>query len=177
MWCRKNNYVWTYVQLPEVVFKGGCVLKPIKQFYKCRVFTLDFSSLYPSLIQENRLCYASLLLPHQLELYLNRQDLEIKPINIGEPSNQTYHWVQNRRTCLPEILNYLVTQRGIVKDLLEACTDPDMKQVYNQRQNNYKLCGNSMYGFTGYSKSHSPCVAIAVCTTVRNSVAYNFKKC
>lgn len=164
MWARKNNYVITYTKIPDVFFKGGQVLQPVKKFWMCRVFTLDFSSLYPSLIQENKLCYLSLILPGTEHLYLNRPDLEINSINIGEPSNQIYHWVQNRRVALPEILEFLVSERGRVKVELEVEKDPIRKIILDQRQNAIKLVGNSAYGFTGYIHSPWPCMPIAVCT-------------
>lgn len=165
MWCRKNNFVITYEQLEGIFFQGARVINPKIKFYRDRVFTLDFSSLYPSLIQENRLCFLSLILPWLVQQYLNRPDLEINSINIGEPSNQVYHWVQNTRVALPEILEFLVSQRNLVKAELAKETDPVKKVVLDQRQNSYKLCGNSAYGFTGYEHSPFPCMAIAVCTT------------
>jgi DNA polymerase elongation subunit (family B) len=176
MWCRKNNRVITYIKIPEVFFKGGEVLKPKKKFWKDRVFTLDFNSLYPSLIQENKLCFLSLILPGMEQLFLNRPDLEINSIDIGEPSNHVYHWVQNRRVALPEILEFLVSERGRVKKLLEVETDPIKQVVYDQRQLQIKLVGNSAYGFTGYTKSPWPCIAIAVCTTVKGRNAIMLAK-
>jgi hypothetical protein len=87
IWARNNNYVVTVEPLPKVDFKGGQVLSPKKRFWMYRVFTLDFSSLYPSLIESNLLCYLSLILPRHAESgkFANRPDLEITSINIGEP--------------------------------------------------------------------------------------------
>jgi DNA polymerase elongation subunit (family B) len=171
-WARDNNYVITLRELPSVVFKGGAVLEPMRDFYRTYVATLDFSSLYPSLIQSLLLCYLSLIHPNDLHLYKDRTDLIIAPINIGPPSNQVYYWVRNRRTALPEILATLVRSRSKIKKELETTTDPVMRTILDQRQNSFKLVANATYGFTGYEGSPWPCLPIAVCTTVegRNAI-------
>ena len=175
-WCRANNYVATLRFLQYVAFVGGEVLTPEKGFYDTLVATLDFNSLYPSLIQSHKLCFLSLIHPDDLHLYKGRHDLEIVSINIGPPSNQVYHWVVNRRTALPEILAELVKQRKIVKAQQAAEEDPVMEAILNQRQNAFKLVANATYGFTGFEYSPWPCLPIAVCTTVKGRNAIQTAK-
>lgn len=167
LWCRANNYVATLRILPKVPFKGGQVLTPEREFYNTYVATLDFSSLYPSLIQSHGFCFLSLIHPNDVHLYLNRPDLVIEAHNIGPPSNQVYYWVRNGRTALPEILAGLVGQRSEVKAQLAVETDPNRIVILDQRQNAIKLVANSTYGFTGFEFSPWPCLPIAVCTTVK----------
>ena len=46
-------------------YKGAFVLEPVKGFYKTPVATLDFASLYPSIMMAHNLCYCTLI-PHHL---------------------------------------------------------------------------------------------------------------
>lgn len=167
MWCRANNHVATVRALKQVVFVGGAVLHPEAGFWKTPVGTLDFSSLYPSLMQSHGLCWLSLIHPDDLHLYLGREDLVIDPINIGPPSNEVYYWVRNRQTALPTILAALVSERSAVKRELETETDPTRQVILDQRQLAIKLVANAVYGFTGYERSPWKCLPIAVCTTVK----------
>lgn len=186
IWARGNNAVATVVVLPNVHFEGAVVLKPKKGFYRARVFTLDYSSLYPSLIQMHKLCWLSLILPSDLHKYIIfnedgtftslRPDLDIRMKDLGPPSNQRYYWVVNKRTALPEILESLVSQRSQVKVELENEKDPARKVILDQRQNALKLVGNSAYGFTGYERSPWPCLPIACVTTLEGRLAIGTAK-
>lgn len=176
LWCRNNNHVATLRALPQVHFKGGQVLQPIRDFYRTYVATLDFSSLYPSLIQSLKLCFKSLIHPDDVAKYRGREDLDIVKYNIGPPSNQDYYWVRNCRTALPEILATLVGSRSAVKAELKKETDPNRQVILEQRQLAIKLVANSAYGFTGFEFSPWPCLPIAVCTTVNGRNAINSTK-
>ena len=43
-------------------FAGATVIEPIKGYYNIPITTLDFSSLYPSIMQAHNLCYTTLLM-------------------------------------------------------------------------------------------------------------------
>lgn len=45
----------------EVGYEGATVLEPIAGYYKSPVATLDFASLYPSIMMAHNLCYSTLL--------------------------------------------------------------------------------------------------------------------
>ncbi len=66
-----------------VAYEGATVLEAKQGFYSMPVATLDFASLYPSIMMAHNLCYSTLL-PH------NRQDaLELPvicPTSPGSPS-------------------------------------------------------------------------------------------
>lgn len=42
---------------------GATVLEPIKSYYEVPIATLDFASLYPSIMQAYNLCYSTMLSP------------------------------------------------------------------------------------------------------------------
>ena len=46
-------------------YKGAFVLEPVKGFYNTPIATLDFASLYPSIMMAHNLCYCTLI-PHSL---------------------------------------------------------------------------------------------------------------
>ena len=63
--CKKESLV-----IPElkknrsgdgVAYEGATVLDPIKSFYQVPICTLDFASLYPSIMQAYNLCYSTLM--------------------------------------------------------------------------------------------------------------------
>lgn len=45
----------------EDQFEGATVIEPKKGFYPDPIATLDFSSLYPSIMMAHNLCYTTLL--------------------------------------------------------------------------------------------------------------------
>lgn len=47
----------------EVGYEGATVLDPIKSYYETPIATLDFASLYPSIMQAYNLCYSTLVNP------------------------------------------------------------------------------------------------------------------
>lgn len=48
-------------------FEGAYVLDPAVGFYKEPIATLDFASLYPSIMMAHNLCYTTLVKANQLE--------------------------------------------------------------------------------------------------------------
>ena len=50
-------------------FEGATVIEPRKGYYDVPIATLDFSSLYPSIMMAHNLCYTSLLAPKDIEKY------------------------------------------------------------------------------------------------------------
>lgn len=45
-------------------FEGATVIEPKKGYYNEPIATLDFSSLYPSIMMAHNLCYTTLLQPN-----------------------------------------------------------------------------------------------------------------
>lgn len=46
-------------------YEGATVLDPIKAYYEVPIATLDFASLYPSIMQAYNLCYSTMVSPHE----------------------------------------------------------------------------------------------------------------
>lgn len=53
----------------EVGFEGAFVLDPKPGFYEQPIATLDFASLYPSIMMAHNLCYTTLIYRNQVDHY------------------------------------------------------------------------------------------------------------
>ena len=51
----------------EEQYEGATVIEPIKGYYDMPIATLDFTSLYPSIMMAHNLCYTTLLDPSEIE--------------------------------------------------------------------------------------------------------------
>lgn len=60
-----------------VAYEGATVLDAKQGFYKTPVATLDFASLYPSIMMAHNLCYSTLLPPERCALCTS-----LRPLNI-----------------------------------------------------------------------------------------------
>ena len=62
------NFILRYM-IFSLFFKGATVIEPKRGYYKKPIATLDFSSLYPSIMMAHNLCYTSLLSVSELFHY------------------------------------------------------------------------------------------------------------
>lgn len=52
---------YSYFAGTDDQYEGATVIEPEKGFYKIPIATLDFSSLYPSIMMAHNLCYTTLV--------------------------------------------------------------------------------------------------------------------
>lgn len=141
-------------------YEGATVIEPNRGYYDVPIATLDFSSLYPSIMMAHNLCYTTLL---------NKQS--IQAFNLTEddythtPNGDYFVKDSKRKGILPTILNELLTARKKAKNDLKKETDPFKKDVLNGRQLALKISANSVYGFTGATIGKLPCLAISSSVT------------
>jgi DNA polymerase delta subunit 1 len=139
-------------------FQGATVLEPLKGFYTDPVSTLDFASLYPSIMRAHNLCYTTLLRPEDVS--------KVPPEEITtSPTGDKFVKATQRPGLLPLILTELLTKRKAAKKLLKQEKDPFKKAVYDGRQLALKVSANSVYGFTGAQVGDLPCLAISSTVT------------
>lgn len=118
------------------------VIEPTRGFYKEPVATLDFASLYPSIMMAHNLCYSSLVPKHKRH--------EHNPEDITEtPNGDLFVKPSKKKGILPMILEELISARKRAKNELAKATDPFEKAVLDGRQLALKISANSVYGFTG----------------------------
>ena len=142
----------------DSTYEGATVIEPKKAYYEVPIATLDFASLYPSIMQAYNLCYSTLV---------SNQDVDKLPPNTCEKSPTGHIFVKSsyRKGILPQILDELLAARKRAKKDMAAATDPMEKAVQNGRQLALKISANSVYGFTGATVGQLPCVPIAASTT------------
>ncbi|CAG9819660.1 unnamed protein product [Phaedon cochleariae] len=137
-------------------YEGATVIEPIRGYYTEPIATLDFSSLYPSIMIAHNLCYTTLLKgPEKEKLGLTDDQVTVTPANCMFVKSSV------RPGLLPHILQHLLAARKKTKALLKDETDPVVRTVLNGRQLAYKISANSVYGFTGAQVGKLPCLEIS----------------
>jgi len=124
----------------------------MKGYYDVPIATLDFSSLYPSIMMAHNLCYTTLLdksTIDRLELvkdvdYVqtpnNGTDTSVSLIHLLIKISDLFATVKRRKGLLPIILEDLISARKRAKADLKKETDPFKKAVLDGRQLALKVC-------------------------------------
>ena len=142
-------------------YEGAIVIEPTRGYYGVPIATLDFASLYPSIIQAHNMCYTTLLNKTSVERLKMVKDEDY----IVTPNGDMFCTVKVRKGLLSTILEELLGARKRAKKELAVETDPFKKAVLNGRQLALKISANSVYGITGATVGKLPCLAIASSTT------------
>ena len=136
----------------EQQYEGATVIEPKKGFYKEPIATLDFASLYPSIMIAHNICYSTII-PRGYEIDEDRVEVS--------PTGERFVKKSEREGVLPIILRELLAARKVAKRDMAKETDPLKKAVQNGRQLALKVSANSVYGFTGATKGQLPLLAIS----------------
>ena len=142
-------------------YEGATVIEPKRGYYQMPVATLDFASLYPSIMQAHNLCYTTLLNKETITKLNMKKDEDY----IQTPNGDLFCTAKVRKGLLTEILEELLSARKRAKKDLAVETDPFKKAVFNGRQLALKVSANSVYGLTGATNGKLPCLPIASSTT------------
>jgi len=145
----------------EEQYEGATVIEPTRGYYDVPIATLDFASLYPSIMQAHNLCYTTLIKKKDIEKW----DLKKDEDYIVTPNGDMFVTVKQRKGLLAQILEELLSARKQAKRELAVETDPFKKAVLNGRQLALKISANSVYGLTGATNGKLPCLEIASSTT------------
>mmetsp|Transcript_75821 Transcript_75821/g.158059 ORF Transcript_75821/g.158059 Transcript_75821/m.158059 type:complete len:1056 (+) Transcript_75821:103-3270(+) len=158
---RQHDYVMPTVrgQQSEDKFEGATVLEPLTGYYDKPIATLDFASLYPSIMMAHNLCFTTLLRDDQVS-QLDSSQIVVAPI-----TGCKFVKKDTKRGLLPVILEELLAARKRAKKAMAEAEDPLTKSVLNGRQLALKISANSVYGFTGAKNGHLPCVEISASVT------------
>jgi len=144
----------------EEQYEGATVIEPTRGYYDIPIATLDFASLYPSIMMAHNLCYTTLLDPQTITTSGLSKDDYIKT-----PSGDYFAKAHARKGILPIILEELIAARKRAKKDLKNETDPFKKAVLDGRQLALKISANSVYGFTGATVGKLPCIQISSSVT------------
>jgi DNA polymerase delta subunit 1 len=142
----------------EKGYQGATVLEPKPNFYNEIIVTLDFASLYPSLMISMNTCYSTFI--QLCDLY------KWKPEEWSR-AESGHHFLRKEvfKGILPMILEDLLAKRKIAKADLKLEKDPFKAAVLDGRQLALKISANSVYGFTGATVGKLPCLEISSTVT------------
>lgn len=126
-------------------YEGAIVIEPNRGYYTHPIATLDFASLYPSIMMAHNLCYTSLV-PEYEYRQMSPEDKEKVAIT---PNGDYFVKSGVKKGILPLILEELIGARKQAKKELKDATDPFVRGVLDGRQLALKISANSVYGFTG----------------------------
>ena len=159
---KKYNYLLPTIPITSgEEFEGATVLDPMTGYYNVPIATLDFASLYPSIIIAHNLCYTTLLSQSAIKRYNLSEDGYIKT-----PAGFYFKKPDEKlQTIVPQILKNLLAARKKAKDDLKKETDPFKKMILDGRQLALKISANSVYGFTGAQVGKLPCLEISQSVT------------
>lgn len=153
-------------------FEGATVIEPKRGYYAEPISTLDFASLYPSIMMAHNLCYTTLVQnpAHLTKLGLTEDQVE------RTPANNMFVKSSVRKGLLPEILESLLSARKRAKNELKNEKDPFKRSVLDGRQLALKISANSVYGFTGAQVGKLPCLEISGSVTAYGRTMIEFTK-
>jgi DNA polymerase delta subunit 1 len=137
-------------------FEGAVVLDPKTGYYDVPIATLDFTSLYPSIMMAHNLCYTTLVTQSKIAAFKLKDDEYIRT-----PIGSLFVKSSIRKGLLPVILEDLLGARKKAKNDLKNETDPFKRKVLDGRQLALKISANSVYGFTGAQVGKLPCLDIS----------------
>ncbi len=174
----KNLQIKKHTEEVNAGFQGAVVLDPKPKFYKEAIATLDFASLYPSVMQCMNMSYETIISREKMLRMGWTEGNEVRTVpdysyvngrmqtKIDYSKNVIFATNKTRVGILPEILDSLLTERRRVKKIMKQ-HHPDTVQykIANGRQLGLKVCANSIYGFTGASVGFLPEKRIAESVT------------
>jgi DNA polymerase delta subunit 1 len=155
-------------------FEGATVIEPVRGYYDEPVATLDFASLYPSIMMAHNLCYSTLLAKDDVfDLSQSKAECERRGVawpvlkmaaeSFERTPDEDFYFVRStqRKGILPLILEEILAARKRAKSDMAKATDPFTIAVQNGRQLALKVSANSVYGFTGATVGKLPCLEIS----------------
>ena len=140
---------------------GAEVIDPKRGFYVDPIATLDFASLYPSIMIAHNLCYSTWI---EKKESISKHQLTEDQYSIT-PHGSMFVKENVQPGVLPTILKELLKARSHAKSLMKDEKDPFKKAIYNGRQLALKVSANSVYGFTGAQKGVLPLLPISQSVT------------
>jgi DNA polymerase elongation subunit (family B) len=169
-------------------FKGATVNDPKKGFYKERpVATLDWASLYPSIMRAHNLCHSTHVLDPQFFF-----EPGVVEYRVSEDFVTYFVTAERHKGVLPRILEDLGSRRKVAKrrakenaqrskDETESVENRGrfaaLAKVFDGQQLALKVSMNSIYGACGATGTGKfPDLAISATVTLQGRIAMNIKK-
>jgi len=141
------------IEAPDgVAYEGATVLEPHRGYYEDPIATLDFSSLYPSIMIAHNLCYTTRITKEQAMKMDPRDYTHTPPSPKYNFEGAYFVKAHIRQGILPRILRRILEARNQAKKDMGVAFGTPLYFVYNGKQLALKVTANSVYGFTGAIK-------------------------
>lgn len=155
-------------------YTGGLVQEPILGCHLDPIYTFDFQSLYPSIMEGFGLCPARVVFsPSDVQ----NEELKTVVVPLSQEEAVVFvmeEWDRNTKewrpttSILPAAIHEVVQERARVKALMKDETDKVVLDRLNARQLGCKVFQNSVYGFFGAADKYAilplPVLMAAVCS-------------
>jgi len=141
-----------------VADRGGFIFEPKLGIHDW-VAEVDFSSMYPTLMAKRNISAETVLCKCCPDSSLRVPELE-------------YNVCEKREGIVPRTLKVILKKRATYRRLRNETKDPDLRQVYDRRQNALKWILVTCFGYLGYKNARFGKVDahIAVCAFARDAL-------
>ena len=163
-----GEYVCNYIAPTESKtedegFQGATVINAKTGFYPDDpILTLDFASLYPSIMRWKQLCYSTYVTEDK---YMNIENVVYETYETKKNHFDTFAYRKGQKSILCLLEDELIDARKATKKLMKTEKDPFKYSLLDSKQLSQKICCNSLYGFTGTTTGMLPLKAIAAAVT------------
>ncbi|CAG8696124.1 2829_t:CDS:1, partial [Dentiscutata heterogama] len=143
-------------------YQGGSVFDPNKGFYLLPVATLDFSSLYPSIMMQYNMSPDTKVYEYDISSGKKRYldgSIKTRMINITNDKGDildkiTFLDRSEHIGSLTSLLEILIKKRNEAKKMKKQYEEGSFyHSLYDQQQLAFKVLANSIYGLTGLTSS------------------------
>jgi DNA polymerase elongation subunit (family B) len=162
--CQKAESMGYYINrsalpTPPEGYQGATVLEPTIGYHDRPIIGLDFSSLYPSIMQAYNLCFSTCEWNGDSAARCrevrdaDRDEYDHVVFEGGSHVSKTVSFVKEgvRLGVLPSLLCDLLEARKDAKRKMKNSETPFEVMIYDQLQRAFKITCNSIYGFCGVS--------------------------
>lgn len=154
-------------------YAGAFVIDPERGLHTTPIATLDFESLYPSIMISHNLCFTTIVHAADAAANAHHLDFDADTTRVaddamagGIDAQPRFVKSTRRKGLLPEVLEILLAERARVRAMAKAHKKgSSMHQLLDKRQLARKLLANSLYGMTGATSGFGYCRAIAAAVT------------
>lgn len=148
-------------------FEGATVLTCSRGLHKEEVATLDFASLYPTIMIAHNLCFTTMIIGKDTN-HIPDGTYDVHEWDTEDGIHKKHCFAKDtvKKGIIPGILTHLGAERKRVKKEMKKANGV-MKTILNSKQLAIKVTMNSIYGVLGSNTGYMPAKAIAE-TVTRN---------
>jgi DNA polymerase, archaea type len=138
--------------------RGGLYLVPKLGVHE-RVAEFDFAALFPNIM-------------YKLNVSAETVRCDCCPDSKNMVPELGYHICEKRRGITPKSLEIVIKKRATYKILKKLAKDDESREIYDDRQTNYKWIGVTSFGYQGYSNAKNGLIDShqVVCADARDAL-------